>query len=687
MAREALSEKILVLGVDGMDPETSKYHLEEGIMPNFQKFLERGAAREDLYMLGSHPTITPPMWTTLACGCHPYEHGVTDFWRQKPGTIDVYGYGLDSTNCFAEQTWNVFAEAGKNTVVWHWPGASWPPTSDSPNLTVVDGTQPEGVNMGVGQVYGEFLVFGDVNVKETTYRTAVTEGAHKCVITDLEEKEEGFDITSIAHASVFAPEMKIVNLPRPNDDPQMTVGALTTKAMDASIGKIRDAKGWAAAPDNAKETEILFSKGLVRRPVQILADENGVYNKIAIYKNKKATEPIVVLDKDVYVQDIVDESIKNDKHYEVTRSMRIVEMAEDGTSFRMWCSAEMDIHADKVWSPKSLFKEITENVGYPQPVSNIGASDPKLIVDCMIENWQRHAEWQANCLHYMIEEKGAEIIFSHFHNEDALKHMFVQFLKENEAAPLAPAQYHEYMKMTSKVTDYYIGRFLHLLDEGWTIFIVSDHGQTCSLNNERNPMLIAGVNGHEMLQWGFTVLKQDADGNYLPEIDWTKTKAVQIRFNEIYINLKGRNQHELEDGTIIDGIVDPADKWEVEEEIITKLYEFKGKTTGKRMISVALRNKDAVHFGLGGPECGDIVFFTTDGYNEDHGDALSTAIGFDHTSQAPIFAAAGKGIKENFRTNRVIREIDLAPTVAAIGGVRMPRNCEGAPVYQIIDAE
>ena len=49
--------------------------------------------------------------------------------------------------------------------------------------------------------------------------------------------------------------------------------------------------------------------------------------------------------------------------------------------------------------------------------------------------------------------------------------------------------------------------------------------------------------------------------------------------------------------------------------------------------------------------------------------------------------SAGKGIKENFRTNRVIREIDLAPTVAAIGGVRMPRNCEGAPVYQIIDAE
>ena len=33
--------------------------------------------------------------------------------------------------------WNVFAEAGKQTLVWHWPGSSWPPTSDSPNLHVV----------------------------------------------------------------------------------------------------------------------------------------------------------------------------------------------------------------------------------------------------------------------------------------------------------------------------------------------------------------------------------------------------------------------------------------------------------------------------------------------------------------------------------------------------------------------
>lgn len=84
MQHEKLADKIMVLGIDGMDPELTRYHLSQGLMPNLQAFLERGSAREDLHLLGSHPTITPPMWTTLACGCHPYVHGITDFWRQHP---------------------------------------------------------------------------------------------------------------------------------------------------------------------------------------------------------------------------------------------------------------------------------------------------------------------------------------------------------------------------------------------------------------------------------------------------------------------------------------------------------------------------------------------------------------------------------------------------------------------------
>ena len=149
MKRQALSQKILCLGVDGLDPRLTRKYVDEGKMPHVQELIERGACRSDLVLLGGHPTVTPPMWTTLATGCYANVHGITGFYRLdlEHGDLDQEAYNLDSRNCHAEPLWNVFAEAGKKTLVWHWPGSSWPPTSDSPNLMVVDGTVPGSVNV------------------------------------------------------------------------------------------------------------------------------------------------------------------------------------------------------------------------------------------------------------------------------------------------------------------------------------------------------------------------------------------------------------------------------------------------------------------------------------------------------------------------------------------------------------
>ena len=105
------------------------------------------------------------------------------------------------------------------------------------------------------------------------------------------------------------------------------------------------------------------------------------------------------------------------------------------------------------------------------------------------------------------------------------------------------------------------------------------------------------------------------------------------------------------------------------------------------MVSLAVRNKDAAVFGMSGEGNGDIIYFLDEGFNRIHGDSLATFEGYFNTSVAPIFIAAGKGIKKGFTTERVIREMDFAPTVASVAGIRMPAQCEGAPVYQILDVE
>ena len=49
--------------------------------------------------------------------------------------------------------------------------------------------------------------------------------------------------------------------------------------------------------------------------------------------------------------------------------------------------------------------------------------------------------------------------------------------------------------------------------------------------------------------------------------------------------------------------------------------------------------------------------------------------------------AAGKGIKKGYKTERIIRQVDVTPTMATLMNVRMPAQCEGAPAYQIFDEE
>lgn len=256
--------------------------------------------------------------------------------------------------------------------------------------------------------------------------------------------------------------------------------------------------------------------------------------------------------------------------------------------------------------------------------------------------------------------------------------MIVKFLKDHGHNKLSEETYEDFMREVYAQTDRYVARYLHLLDENWSIFLVSDHAQVAS---EHEPLMMGdttGVNVRLMQELGLCDLKRDENGEELYEFDWDKTYAVAQRGNHIYLNIKGRDPY---------GIIDPKDQYEWEEEIMTRLYNYKHPVTGKRVIALALRNRDAVLLGLGGPESGDILYWNAEGYNYDHCDSLSTTYGCRNTSVGPIFIAAGTGIKQNFKTTRLIRQVDVAPTIAYLGGVRMPAQCEGAPVYQIFEKE
>jgi len=682
MDRKALADKIICLGVDGLDPRLCRKYVDEGKMPNLKKVIERGACREDLVLLGGHPTVTPSMWTTLATGAYSNTHGITAFYRRpKPeeAGMESMAYNFNSENCKAEPLWNCFAEAGKKTLVWHWPGSAWPPTSDSPNLFVVDGTVPGSVNIAA-TIEKEFIFIANKDIKEVTYKPlAAGNISAACVIEDIKAEDR-----DVSYVSATLQDKRglgsMATMP-----PRTTI---TTDSMnegqwgshrpniDVVQSPIKAASGWVAAPENALEMTLLYSQGFLRRPALILKNENGIYDKVAIYKSKKETEPIVIIKNHEFTRDIVDEAFQDDHKVLTNRNITVLDIAEDGSHVRMWVSAAMDLNGGTFWHPKELFDTIKTNVGFAPPTTMIGTQDPDLVTNVMLKNWYHVADWQANSIKYLIDHAGIDVVFSHFHAIDLQAHRFVRYMYNKGQNILPEKDIAKFMEDIYIQTDYYIGQFLDYLDKGFALFVFSDHALICSKYNPPGIGDIVAVNAELMKKLGYTVLKKDENGNELKEIDWTKTKAIAWGEQFIYLNLKGRSDH---------GIVDPEDQYELEEQIISDLYSYRHPESNKRVIAIALRNKDAVLLGQGGPEAGDIITWNAEGYNYDHADSLSTATGEANTSVSPMFVAAGPGIKKGVYIDRIIRQVDFAPTVAIEGGVRFPAQCEGAPAYQLFE--
>jgi len=690
MKREASIKKLMVLGVDGMDPRLSRKYIDEGKMPNLKKIVDRGAQRHDLVMLGSQPTVTPPQWTTLATGANPVVHGITQFSRIVPGTITQCGYNLDSRMCKAEPAWNCLAEAGYKTFVFHWPGSAWPPTSDSENLFVLDGSAPGSAASAAFQVDGEILVGANENIKEVTFARQQTndEIAAPCIIKKLPDSinDYGDTASALKKQNIMTDEFMmglqeqgletIPVLAEDGDGCAPKKGGYCS-AIDTVVSPIKPASGWVSAPADAKEFTVLTSKGLIRRVGQILKNEKGIYDRVAIYKNKKETTPLVTCPVGEMIYNVIDDAIFEDKTYRANRHFKLISLAEDGSELKMFLSCAMDMDDDKVLHPKRLHQAIIENVGPFAPQSSIYTQD-KDLHQCMLEVWDYVVDWYINMIDYMVENEQIDIMFSHLHSIDLEEHTFIRFLHDIGFDQHDEAVYAQWMVELYQQVDRYFGALLHYLDEGWNFIITSDHAQVAPTYMPPQIGDMSGINCQLMEELGYTVMKRDADGKRLSKIDWTKTRAVASQGNDIFINLKGREKN---------GIVDPSDKYELEEQIITDLYGYRHPVSNKRVIALALHNKDAILLGYGGPTAGDVCFWVAEGYNYDHTDSLSTTYGEGETSSSPIFVAAGPGFKESFETDRIIRQVDMAPTICWLFGTRMPAQCEGAIIYQILADE
>jgi predicted AlkP superfamily phosphohydrolase/phosphomutase len=85
--RSAGGKKLIILGIDGMDPDLLTKFMAEGKMPNFARLAAQGSFRR---LATSIPPQSPVAWSNLITGMNAGGHGIFDFIHRDPKTFQLY---------------------------------------------------------------------------------------------------------------------------------------------------------------------------------------------------------------------------------------------------------------------------------------------------------------------------------------------------------------------------------------------------------------------------------------------------------------------------------------------------------------------------------------------------------------------------------------------------------------------
>jgi predicted AlkP superfamily phosphohydrolase/phosphomutase len=86
-ANSQVDRRLIILGIDGMDPQLLHRFMREGKMPNFAKLEAQGDFRP---LTTSIPPQSPVAWSNLITGMNAGGHGIFDFIHRDSKTLSLY---------------------------------------------------------------------------------------------------------------------------------------------------------------------------------------------------------------------------------------------------------------------------------------------------------------------------------------------------------------------------------------------------------------------------------------------------------------------------------------------------------------------------------------------------------------------------------------------------------------------
>ena len=78
---KSIGQKVIVIGIDGMDPRLCRSMMQSGLLPNLAKMSAKGGFSN---LATSMPPQSPVAWANFINGSGPGSHGIFDFIHRHP---------------------------------------------------------------------------------------------------------------------------------------------------------------------------------------------------------------------------------------------------------------------------------------------------------------------------------------------------------------------------------------------------------------------------------------------------------------------------------------------------------------------------------------------------------------------------------------------------------------------------
>ena len=633
--QHAPAKRAIIVGMDGASMELVKNMIDWGHTPNMAKLLQTGVYRP---MIGVFPTLTPPGWTALSTGSWPGTHQVMDFNIRAIGErLDKTVWGINTGLCQSEYLWNLVERAGGKPILVKWE-MSWPPT-------VKTGIQVEGTGPGVSnhhQVAGYHLFvagkwaprpIGGQRDPETLDPSALQKVRHIDPVTIQPIEAGEWSALPDSEKPLQEVELIIQPLARGREDVMPSVHSKTEASNQTRVPK--------------PFYGLIYASG-----------DNG-YDRVRICRSRAGDDAVADLGVGEWSDWWLDTFEIESTEVEGYVQMKLVTLTPTADAFELF--------VPQIWPragytvPDTVAKTIDTEIGsfLQNPARDaLGQMDDNTYFELLDYHHQRLADVAT----HLATNNDWDVLMVESHAPDYASHFFLSQADEiSGAAPDTIQRCREGLRHTYESVDRMIGQLIELADQDTVVLVCSDHGGT--------PNQFRAVDIETVLEEiGFIV--KDANG----EIDWTKTRAVNVGLVHIFINLAGREPN---------GIVAPEDYEETQRELIAALHTYKDEKTGQHPFTLAVTRADAEMFNLHGELVGDVVYALRPEFDGAHGKQLPS-VSFGIGGQHSTFILSGAGVQEGVALQGQVRVVDVAPTLCYLLGLPMPDKVEGGVVYEAL---